>query len=165
MARRRPDALVVPGKADTMNHATGHVSDTLETRPPKRLLIVDDDHDITASLKIGLERRGMEIVTFNDPLKALEELKGEHRYDLIISDISMPNMNGFEFYREIRKNDASTPIAFLTAFEVHQYQFEKMFRDLRPRALFGKPIGIAELATHIDEILDGHEESNSRQRL
>ena len=123
------------------------------TTSAKRLLIVDDEHDITASLKIGLELKGMEVTTFNDPLRALEELKKHHHYDLVISDIRMPNMSGFELYREIRKHDGNTPVVFLTAFDMYEKEFVILFPDVRPKALLRKPIGIAELAANIDEIL------------
>ena len=109
-----------------------------------RILVVDDEADITSVLKIGLGRRGMEVTTFNDPLIALEQLKRRHDYDLIISDIRMPNMSGFELYREMRKIDGDTPIVFMTAFEIYQSEFEKMFPDVKPKFLLKKPIGIAE---------------------
>ena len=130
----------------------------------KRLLIVDDEPDITASLKLGLGRRGMDVTVFNDPLKALEELKKGHNYDLVITDIRMPNMNGFELYREIRKHDRATPVVFMTAFDMYQKEFVILFPDVRPKALLRKPIGIAELAARIDEILGGPEETQSRKQ-
>lgn len=99
----------------------------------------------------------MDVTAFNDPLKALEELKEQRNYDLVITDIRMPNMTGFELYREMRKQGVDTPVVFMTAFEVYQKEFEKMFPDLKPKALLRKPVGIAELATRVHEILDGHE--------
>jgi two-component system, OmpR family, response regulator ChvI len=125
----------------------------------KLLIVVDDEPDITSSLKLGLERRGMDVTAFNDPLKALEELKKQDNYDLVITDIRMPKMSGFELYRKIRKQGVGTPVVFMTAFDVHQKEFEKMFPDLKPKALLRKPISISELAARVDEILDGHNAS------
>ena len=125
----------------------------------RRLLIVDDDRDVTAALKLGLERKGMQVATFNDPSKALEALKNRHHYDLVITDIRMPKMSGFELYREVRKHDGETPIVFMTAFDIDQKEFVMLFPDVRPKALLRKPIGIAELAAHIDELLEGKEEA------
>jgi two-component system, OmpR family, response regulator ChvI len=125
----------------------------------KLLIVVDDEPDITSSLKLGLERRGMEVAVFNDPLKALEELKKHDKYDLVITDIRMPKMSGFELYREIRKQGVATPVVFMTAFDVYQEEFEKIFPDLKPKALLRKPLGIEELAARVNEILEGREKT------
>jgi DNA-binding response OmpR family regulator len=120
----------------------------------KKLLIVDDEPDITESLKIGLERRGMRVTAFNDPLEAVGEIKKHREYDLIITDIRMPAMTGFELYREIRKYEAATPVCFMTAFEIYQTEFEKMFPEIKPRAFLIKPLGIEDLASRIKDLFD-----------
>jgi DNA-binding response OmpR family regulator len=122
----------------------------------KLLIVVDDEPDITSALKLGLERRGMDVTTFNDPLKALEELK-RRNYDLVLTDIRMPKLSGFDLYREMRKQGVDTPIVFMTAFDVYQKEFERMFPELKPKALLRKPVGVAELATRVHEILDNRE--------
>ena len=123
----------------------------------ERILIVDDEPDITTSLKLGLERRGMEVIAFNDPLEALEEVKKKEHYDLIITDIRMPTMSGFDLFREIRKYKVGTPIVFMTAFDVYQKEFETMFPDVKPRALMKKPIGIAEIAASIGHLTESQD--------
>jgi DNA-binding response OmpR family regulator len=115
---------------------------------PLRILLVDDEPDITSSLKIGLERHGFQVDTFNDPKKALAEFK-PHRYDMIFLDIRMPQMNGFELYRGFRASDQEVPIAFLTAFDVYQNEFQKMFPDMKVDRLLRKPIGITELVAYV----------------
>jgi len=114
-----------------------------------RILIVDDEPDITSSLKIGLERKGFRVDAFNDPRKVLAEFK-PHLYDMVFLDIRMPYMNGFELYRELRAKDQEVPIAFLTAFDVHQDEFKKMFPDMKVDRLLRKPIGIAELVAYVN---------------
>jgi DNA-binding response OmpR family regulator len=113
-----------------------------------RILIVDDEPDITSSLKIGLERKGFQVDAFNDPRKALGEFK-PNRYGMIFLDIRMPQMNGFELYRQLRARDPEVPIAFLTAFDVYQNEFKKVFPDMKVDRLLRKPIGISELVAYV----------------
>ena len=69
----------------------------------KRVLIVDDEPDVNLTLKMVLEENGFQVNTFTDPLLALENFKGESSlYDMLILDIRMPDMNGFELYKEIK---------------------------------------------------------------
>ena len=114
-----------------------------------KILVVDDELDITASIKNGLQRHGFEVDTFNDPLKALSSYKpGE--YDLLLLDIRMPKMNGFELYREIKKKNDTTKICFFTAFEVYYDEFKKVFPKLDVKCFIRKPISIADLVAHIN---------------
>ena len=113
-----------------------------------RILLVDDEPDITSSLKIGLERHGFQVDAFNDPKKALAEFK-PNRYGMVFLDIRMPKMNGFELYRQLRSRDQDVPIAFLTAFDVYQNEFRKMFPDMKIDRLLRKPIGISELVEYV----------------
>jgi DNA-binding response OmpR family regulator len=113
-----------------------------------RILLVDDEADITSSLKMGLERHGFQVDAFNDPKKALAEFKA-NRYDMIFLDIRMPQMNGFDLYRALRASDQNAPIAFLTAFDVYQNEFHKMFPDMKVDRLLRKPISIKELVAYV----------------
>jgi CheY-like chemotaxis protein len=81
------------------------------------ILLVDDEPDITTVLGIGLEDDGFKVDTFNDPLLALSQFKNSS-YDLVILDIKMPKMDGFELYREIRKLDDQVKVFFITAFDL-----------------------------------------------
>jgi len=117
-----------------------------------KIVIVDDERDITESLKLGLERRGFSIITFNDPTLALKELNSiEH--DLIILDIRMPKMNGFELYREIRKRGDHTPICFFSAFEIFQREFATMFPEIDATVFLKKPARIVELELRINQLI------------
>lgn len=64
----------------------------------QRILLVDDDADISNLFKLSLERDGFVVDTFNDPLLALNYKAGA--YDLLLLDIKMPNMNGFELFQK-----------------------------------------------------------------
>jgi DNA-binding response OmpR family regulator len=117
----------------------------------KRIIIVDDEPDIANSLKVGLERNGLKVDAYTDSSKALAEYKPGD-YDLLITDIRMPKINGFELVREIRKVDRSIPVWFLTAFEVYYDEFTKMFPNLDVKYFIRKPVSASELAKKIEEI-------------
>jgi DNA-binding response OmpR family regulator len=118
----------------------------------RRVLIVDDEEDITDALKAGLEHRGFKVDTFNEPLSALAKF-APNTYDIAILDIRMPKMNGFELYREMSKVDGQASVCFLTAFDVHKDEFEKMFPDVKVKAFLKKPITIDNLVITLDQLV------------
>ena len=67
----------------------------------KRIFVVDDEIDITTVSKLGLEEADLQVDVYNDPLLALSDYKPD-TYDLLLFDIRMPGMNGFELYRKIK---------------------------------------------------------------
>ena len=115
----------------------------------KRILVVDDEPDITSSIKMGLERKGFEVTTYNDSQKVLEEYR-PNDYDLLLIDIRMPKMNGFELYREIKKKNDNVKTCFFTAFEVYYEEFKRVFPNLEVKCFIRKPISINDLASHIN---------------
>jgi two-component system, OmpR family, response regulator ChvI len=111
----------------------------------KRLLIVDDEPDITSVLRRGLEEYGFVVDTFNDPVEALSDFKVGY-YDLLLLDISMPKMNGFELYKEMAKTDNKVKVCFMTAFEIYRDEFKRLFPKLNLNCFANKPISIKTLA-------------------
>jgi two-component system, OmpR family, response regulator ChvI len=108
---------------------TSVLKDIIEDDPRKckaRILIVDDDPDITLTFRIGLEKNGFVVTIFNDPLKALSTFRAG-LYDLLLLDVRMPRMNGFELYREIEKVD-NPKVCFITAFVVYYESLAENFR-------------------------------------
>ena len=110
-----------------------------------RILVVDDEKDITTVMKMGLEREGFEVDAFNDPLKALEIFKGS-TYDLVLIDIKMMPINGFELYRRMLEFDNKVRICFMTAFEVYQDEFRMLFPTVSVDCFVRKPVTIDKLA-------------------
>ena len=80
----------------------------------KRILLVDDEIDITFSLKILLEENGFEVHTFNKPSSVLRDFRAG-LYELIILDIKMPEIDGFNLYKKIKEIDNKVHVLFLTA--------------------------------------------------
>jgi DNA-binding response OmpR family regulator len=89
-----------------------------------RILIIDDEDDINLLFKIVLEDNGFKVDTFNDPLVALQNFTAGS-YDLLILDMLMPNMNGFELYEKIKMLDDKTKICFLTASGINYEEFRE----------------------------------------
>nr|MDQ3971436.1 response regulator [Thermoproteota archaeon] len=121
----------------------------------KRILIVDDEPDLTLSLKMTLEENGLKVNSFTDPLSALENYKEEAgMYDLLILDMKMPQMNGFELYRQIRKIDDKVKVCFLTAGEMDYEQFGKeLFPALENNCYIQKPIENETLIKRLNKIM------------
>src|ERR1041384_4207015 len=95
-----------------------------------RILIVDDEPDLTNLSILVLEHYGYKVDAFNDPKEALSKYK-PGSYDLIILDIKMPKMDGFELYQEIKNKDNNAKVCFLTASELYYKEFrEEEFRSL-----------------------------------
>lgn len=113
-----------------------------------RILIVDDEPDVTLALKICLEDSGFILAdTFNNPVLALEKFR-KWVYDLIILDINMPNMDGFELYAKLRNMDTKVRVCFLTALtDLQDYEefSEQAFPKDGQRYFIQKPIAIDDL--------------------
>jgi len=135
-----------------------------QPQPPfiKRILLVDDDPDITLTFKAGLDgynygdgdkKKRFEVYTYNDPLLLLEEFKPNF-YDLLLTDIYMPNMNGFQLCEKILGLDINFRVCFMSALEVNA----EALREIYPKVSFGcfieKPITIEYLVKRLSAELD-----------
>jgi CheY-like chemotaxis protein/predicted transcriptional regulator len=118
----------------------------------KRILIIDDEEDITSALKAGLEKYGTNVDVSNNPVSTLSNYKPGY-YDLVILDIRMPDMGGFELYRVMRKLDNKTRICFWTAFEVAFEQFVKTFPTMNEQYFIKKPITLDDLVNRINKLM------------
>lgn len=120
--------------------------------PKGRILLVDDEPDITTVVKRGLERFGFAVATFNDPLEALSSF-APNTYDIAILDIRMPHMNGFALYKKVKKIDDKIRICFITAFEIYEAEFKKVFPTYDIRYFIRKPIRLKELVKQLEKML------------
>ena len=115
-----------------------------------RILIVDDEDDINLLFKMVLEDNGYKVDTFNDPLAALQNFTAGS-YDLLLLDMVMPNMNGFELYQKMRMIDYKAKICLLTASGINHEEFKKRAASIAgiendiENCFFIKPIENEEL--------------------
>ena len=118
-----------------------------------RILAVDDEPDLTMLCRMSLEHYGFEVDTFNDPQEALSKFK-PGSYDLVILDIKMPKMDGFELYHKIKKKDINANICFLTASELYYEEFRKKEYYALDKSMFiRKPIDNEELLKEVNKMI------------
>ena len=116
-----------------------------------RILVVDNERDITITLKAGLEDGGFNVDTFTDPSLAWKSCKPNF-YDLVLIDIVMPNMDGFELYERLKKIDFDMKACFLTASEMYHEEFRKVEHCTLNKDLFlQKPISTDDLIKEINK--------------
>jgi DNA-binding response OmpR family regulator len=119
----------------------------------KRILIVDDEQDIISVFRVVLEMNDFEVDAYNEPLLALSNFK-QNAYDLVILDIRMPDMDGFELYKKIRMVDDKVKVCFMTAFDDYRQEFKKSFPMLDEiKCFIRKPNAIEDLVNHVATIL------------
>ena len=117
-----------------------------------KILIVDDEPDITESFGLALEDSGFEVDKYNDPAIALASFK-PNVYGLLILDIKMPKMDGFELYDKVKKIDKKAKVFFISAFDIDRAAISKKYSDLKIENFLPKPIQIAQLIKTVEEQL------------
>jgi DNA-binding response OmpR family regulator len=115
----------------------------------KRILIVDDEPDIALTLQICLEPLGYKVDTYNDSVFALENFKASI-YDLVILDIKIPKMNGYQLYERMKEIDQDVKVCFMTAYETYEDNFLKLISESTVNCVIRKPVTLDELVTKIN---------------
>lgn len=100
----------------------------------------------------GLKRNGFTVTAYSDPLHALSSYKPSH-FDLILLDIRMPVMTGFDLARKIWAKDPSANIIFISAFEIYENEAKVMLKDLKTVYFISKPITAKKLTEFIKQHL------------
>jgi DNA-binding NtrC family response regulator len=107
---------------------------------PRKVMIVDDEPDVVTAIELALKSSGYKSDGFTDPEKAFEKFRNNSReYALVISDIRMPGMNGFELARNIIKIKPDVPLVIMTAFEINKREFSSLFPSMPVSELVTKP--------------------------
>jgi DNA-binding response OmpR family regulator len=92
----------------------------------EQILVLDDDFDIVSLIKISLQKNQFNVFAFTDPFLALEHFELNSRnYGLVLSDMRMPGMPGFEFVRKVREINPRVKILIMSAFEISDLEFSR----------------------------------------
>ena len=120
-----------------------------EPQQHKRILIIDDNPDILFTLRVGLESDPtMQVFGFDNPVTALVEFKPNF-YDLLLIDVNMPLMDGFQLAQNLLRRDLNVKVCFITAGEINM----DAAREVHPLKSIGcfvkKPISAEQLIKRI----------------
>ncbi|MDW0314081.1 MAG: response regulator [Nitrososphaeraceae archaeon] len=124
---------------------------------PIKVMVVDDERDILRIIKRDLEANNntFTVDIFSSSEQALQAFEGHPKdyYDLILTDIRMPKMNGFELYRRIKEKNPAMKIAFITAFEINREEFNKVLPSIDVKDFIIKPISMSDLIIKLKSIV------------
>jgi DNA-binding response OmpR family regulator len=127
----------------------------------KRILIVDDDPDITLTFikafeeanRISGSKSSFQVNTYNDPIVALSEFKSDF-YDLLLVDINMPKMNGFDFCVKVLEIDINPRVCFMSSGLINQEALREQYPSLSIGCFIKKPVTIENLIRRVNAELE-----------
>ena len=127
----------------------------------KRILIVADDPDVTVTFKVGIKdsnnsaevNKRIDVHTSNDPVIVLSEFKPNF-YDLLLVDINMPHMNGFELCEKILGIDINVKVCFMSSGEINREALREIYPTRQEGCFIRKPVSIDYLLKRIRSELD-----------
>ena len=119
----------------------------------KKILLVDDEHDVNVTIRIVLEENGFKVDSFTDASQALENFTAG-LYDLVILDVKLPGMDGFSLYTKIKKLDDKVRICFLTAADKEYYEnLKKHYSSIKENCVIHKPVDNESLLELVKSVL------------
>ena len=119
---------------------------TKQDNESSSIVLVDDDADILEVIKLDLQDHSFDVYGFTDPKLALEHFSiNPKRYSLVISDIRMPSMNGFEFVKKVKQIKPEVNVFLMTAFEINEAEFKRELPSIKIDEFIQKPIPLEKL--------------------
>jgi DNA-binding NtrC family response regulator len=117
------------------------------------ILVIDNEPDIVESIKLWLQKRGLKVQGFTNPLLALEYFKKNcNSIRLVLSDIRMPQMNSYEFVKRIKNLRSEIKVILMSAFEINQADMARVLPDIKIDSLISKPVSLRKLTKMIDNV-------------
>ena len=118
------------------------------------ILVVDDEFDIVTLIRRSLQNHGFNTLGFTDPIIALEQFQNNSKsFAMVISDIRMPSMNGYELIRKIKAIHPTIKTILISAFEINKNEFSKVMPSVKIDGFISKPISLKELVSIVEKIL------------
>lgn len=120
----------------------------------RSILVIDDEFDIVNPIKLSLQKHGFNVYGFTDPLLAFEHFQNNsNNIDLILCDIRMPQMNGYELVKRIKTLQPKVRVLLMSAFEINDLEFSKVLPSVKIDGFISKPISLKDLTTKIKNYL------------
>lgn len=124
-------------------------------KPLAKLLVVDDDPDIVQVLKLGLLKNRFLVDAFTKPEEALQSFTSNaNDFCLILSDIRMPGLSGIQLAKKVKEINPDVKVVLLTAFEIKDNEFSKVFPSTHVDGFVQKPVSIKDLTNKILSLID-----------
>ena len=118
------------------------------------VLLVDDELDIINTIKRWLQADGFRVYGFADPLQALQYFQNNcDQIDLVLADIRMQKMNGFELVKKIKAIRPETKVVFMTALETDHQELSKELPSIKIDGFVSKPGHLEKLVSDIKKII------------
>ena len=118
----------------------------------RSIIVVDDELELVSLFKAFLKNEGYDVVSFTDPVLALEYYKETAaKHSLIITDLRMPGICGVDLAKSIREIDSKIKIFLMTAFETKDLEDRDDFKNARIDRLIQKPVRFSELREMIND--------------
>jgi DNA-binding NtrC family response regulator len=125
-------------------------ADNNDDKSLAKLLVVDDDSDIVQVLKVGLLKNRFLVDAFTNPEEALQSFQSNSEsYCLMLSDVRMPGLSGIQLARKVKEINPNVKVVLMTAFEIRDNEFSKVFPSTHVDGFVQKPIGIRDLTDKI----------------
>jgi CheY-like chemotaxis protein len=120
----------------------------------KSILVVDDEFDIVNLIRQALQKQGFTTYAFTDPLLALEHLEtNSESYGLVLADVRMPGMNGFELVKKVKSIHPAIKILLMSAFDINDLELSKILTPIKVDGYIQKPISSKQLINVIEKHL------------
>ncbi|MFY9870624.1 MAG: response regulator [Candidatus Nitrosopolaris sp.] len=121
----------------------------------KAILVLDDEFDIISVIKQGIDKQGFRVSAFTDPYLALEHFQiNSELYGLVITDLRMPGMNGYEFIKKVKEIKPQVKVFFMTAFSINDIEFRRILPFVKIDEFIEKPVSLNKLASLINKYIN-----------
>jgi CheY-like chemotaxis protein len=140
-------------KPNTSSLSSGNTTTTKKGHHGS-IMVVDDEYDIVNLIKQSLERNRFKVCSFTDTLLALDHFNSHSNdyHRVVISDIRMPGMNGYEFIRKVKESNPKVKVVLMSAFEINDKEFYNVLSDIKVDGFLQKPFSIQQLNNIVEKI-------------
>ena len=117
------------------------------TSQQEAIMLVDDEKDILSVITRSLENSGIRVHGFENPVAALEHVSNAGCRDcwLLLSDVRMPEMSGFELVKKVKKLRPDLVVLLMSAFEINKEEFEKVLPSTKVDGFVPKPARLSQI--------------------